>query len=228
MLTAMKPSSNFEAFWLPAFDSDADPDDVIAAGFEWLRSQEASRATRGVLAMYAAQMRRNRPILESAPWEIVSPRSRPRPYRIPVLAIWPDAKVLELAGFMATGAALCVIPYESADIAAWIERTNATALAPDFEAPHRSPVPADVEDELRHIVEFGGHNGFLGGGEKEVAIRAFHNIQRMRVTPTREAIEDYMRSTGGVNEDGVVRAGKWYEEVLEGKRHLDYRRQVIR
>ena len=92
----------------------------------------------------------------------------------------------------------------------------------------RQALPAEVEEELRHVAAFGGHNGFLGGGEKEIAIRAFHAIARRRDAPTREAIEDYLRSTGEVDADGVKRAGKWYQEVQEGKRHYDYRREVIR
>jgi hypothetical protein len=83
----MKPATNFEAFWLPAFDSDADPDEVLEVGFDWLRRAERAQGVRGVLAMHATSMRRNRPILGTAPWDMVSPRSRGG-YRIggPVLA----------------------------------------------------------------------------------------------------------------------------------------------
>lgn len=225
----MKPSGNFDAFWLPALDGDADIDEVLEAGFEWLRREERRQGARGVLAMYAASMRHNRETLASAPWEIVSTRSRGG-YRNggPVLAIWPDERTLELAEHMALRSTLCVIPSHAADIAAWIERTGATCAVEGFEAPARQTLPAEVEDELRHVVVFGGHNGFLGGGEKEVAIRAFHKIARQRAAPDREALEDYLRSTGEVDADGVKRAGNWYAEVQQGKRHLDYRRKVIR
>ena len=64
----MKPASNFEAFWLPAFDSPADPDEVLAVGFEWLRRAESTEGVRGVIAMYSASMRRNRPAIAAAPW----------------------------------------------------------------------------------------------------------------------------------------------------------------
>jgi hypothetical protein len=225
----MKPSSNFEAFWLPAFDSDADPDEVIAVGFDWLRHAEKAANVPGVLAMHAASMRHNRPILASAPWEIVSTRSR-KGYRIggPVLAIYPPPRTLELAEHMASRAALCVIPYEMSDITAWIERTDAKGLVEGFDAPARRALPAEIEEELGHVVEFGGHNGFLGGGEKEVAIRAFHRINRMAGAPTREALQDYLRATGQVDAEGVDRAGKWYEEVRDGRRHRDYRGETIR
>ena len=129
---------------------------------------------------------------------------------------------------MATRSSLCVIPWEMADVAAWIERTGAKCVVEGFDAPVRATLPADIEEELRHVAAFGGHNGFLGGGEKEVAIRAFHRIARRPDAPTREGIEDQFRSSGEVNADGVRRAGKWYEEVQQGKRHLDYRRKVIR
>jgi hypothetical protein len=224
----VKPTTLFDAYWLPAFDSDADPDEVLAAGFAWLRRQEEATGGRGVLAMHAASMRRNRPILVSAPWDIVSPRSRGGYRSGPVLAIWPGDRVLELAEHMALRSALCVIPYEAKDIAGWVERTGAKPVVAGFEAPAREALPAEIEDELRHAVAFGGHNGFLGGGEKEIAIRALHRIRRMPGRPTREALEDFLRSTGEVGADGVTRAGKWWDEVLDGKRHRDYRGEVIR
>jgi hypothetical protein len=55
-----------------------------------------------------------------------------------------------------------------------------------------------------------------------------HLIARRPGTPSREGIEDYLRDSGEVNAHGVRRAGKWYEGVQQGKRHLDYRREVIR
>lgn len=132
----MSPSNNFHAFWLPALDSDADPDEMIAIGLEWLGAQEEKRGVRGVLPMHAASMRNNRDILASAPWEIVSPRSRTG-YRtaVPVLAIYPPPPTLELAERMATRSALCVIPYQIGDIATWIQRTGATGLIADAPAP---------------------------------------------------------------------------------------------
>jgi hypothetical protein len=129
---------------------------------------------------------------------------------------------------MATRSALCVIPYLMTDVTAWIERTGAMPLVEGFDAPVRQALAPEVEDELRHVVSFGGHNGFLGGGEKEIAIKAFHRIRRMSGAPSREALEDYLRATGEVDAKGVTRAGTWYEEVLDGKRHRDYRREKIR
>ncbi len=224
----MKPSNNFDAFWLPSFDSEADPDEVIAIGFDWLRTAEKQARVEGVLAMHASSMRHNRPILASAPWEIVSPRSRGA-YRTagPVLAIYPPPKTLELAERMARGAALCVIPYVMSDVLAWIQRTGAKGLVSEIAAPELPSLPADVQKELRHVVSFGGHNGFLGGGAKEIAIRAFHRIRNRPGAPSPEELADYLRITGEVDADGVARAGRWYTEVLHGKRHRDYRGRVI-
>ena len=42
----MKPATHFEAFWLPAFDSDADPDEVLAVGLDWLRTLDAPKPAR--------------------------------------------------------------------------------------------------------------------------------------------------------------------------------------
>jgi len=224
----MKPASTFDAYWLPAFDSDADPDEIIAAGYRWLQQAERAAGVRGVIAMHAAQMRHNRPILGEAPWEIVSPRSRGS-YRTggPVLAIYPPERTLELAERMAAGSALCVIPYLTVDIAGWIERTGASCLVDGFAAPAREALAPAAEEELRHVVSFGGHNGFLGGGEKQIAIKAFHRIRWMAGRPSRSGIEDYLRSTGEVDSEAVARAGKWYEEVLAGKRHRNDRGEII-
>src|SRR5439155_6829700 len=64
--------------------------------FDWLRAAEREHRGAGVLVMSASVMRRNRPLLGSAPWDIVSRRThRPRG-RGPILAIWPSAPTLEL------------------------------------------------------------------------------------------------------------------------------------
>jgi hypothetical protein len=46
--------------------------------------------------------------------------------------------------------------------------------------------------------------------------------------PSQEAIEEYLRASGKTDGDGARRAGKWYEEILEGKRHRDYTGRTIR
>ncbi len=73
----------------------------------------------------------------------------------------------------------------------------------------------------------GGHNHFLGGGEKEDAIRRLRQIARRRDRPTREAIEEYLLASSKTDGDGARRAGRWYAEILEGKRHRDYAGRII-
>jgi hypothetical protein len=52
---------------------------------------------------------------------------------------WPNERVLELAEQMAIRSALCVIPYEGKNLAAWIERTGAKPLALGFDAHTNRP-----------------------------------------------------------------------------------------
>jgi hypothetical protein len=77
------------------------------------------------------------------------------------------------------------------------------------------------------MLHFDGHNAVIGGGGKEAAIRCLQDIARMTPRPTRADIEGYLRASGETREPGPERAGAWYDEILAGKRHLDYRRQII-
>jgi hypothetical protein len=54
-------------------------------------------------------------------------------------------------------------------------------------------------------------------------IIALQGIARMAPRPSRDDIEGYQRSTGLTHEPGPERAGKWHDEVLEGKSRRDYR-----
>lgn len=91
----------------------------------------------------------------------------------------------------------------------------------------RLKVNKEVTDRLDSILSFDGHNAFIGGAGKEYTISTLQEIARMRPHPTREEIEGYLRTSGETHEPGPERAGEWYEEILDGKKHLDYRRQVI-
>ncbi len=219
---------NYEAFWVPGLDNDdMDPDAALSLGFRWLREAETKHGGAGVLAMHAGSMRHHRPLLARAPWQIVSPRTN-RPHgRGPVLAVWPPARVLELAEYLATGTALCVIPGSLFDIMPWIRRTEATCLAEGFDVASAPVLPAEVREALDHMLNFGGHNGFLGGGEKEYTIRSLREILRRPDAPSADAIEEFLAGSGKTNAKGAARAAKWYEEIGEGKRHLDYMRRPI-
>lgn len=227
------PTARYEATWVPGLDSDLDRDDGLREGFRWLVEAERTFGARGVIVMYAKGMVRNAPVLEQAArqWPFISTRSGSpsRPGRGPVLAIWPpNDRTLELAEQLAFGTALCVIPGSITDVSAWIRRTNAMCLVDGFAVDAGPSLPAEVTESLDHLLFFGGHNGFLGGGEKEDAIRRLTTISRQRDRPSREAIEEYMRASGETDGGGAQRAGKWYAEILEGKSHRDYAGRVIR
>jgi hypothetical protein len=217
-----------EAAWAPGLDSDIDPDDSLRAAFEWLRKAERSHGGRGVLVMNAASMRRNRPLLETAPWDIVSPRSRRTSGRGPVLAIWPTERTLELAEMLATGSALCVIGATLTDISPWIRRTGATCIVEGYAVRPADELPAEVTKSLDEMVAWGGHNSFLGPTDKTDAIRRLRAIAARPDAPSRQGIESYLRASGKTDSNGAARAGKWYDEIRHGTRHRDYRGQTIR
>lgn len=221
-------TTHYEAFWIPGLENDdIDPDDALELGFGWLRQAERKHGGAGVLVMNASLMRRNRPLLADAPWDIVSPRSQRPGGSGPVLAVWPVSKTLELAEYLAFGTALCVIPGTLFEIAPWIRRTGATCLAEGFMVEAGEQMSAEVRERLDHMLSFDGHNGFIGAGGKEYTIRTLREISLRPDAPTSDAIEEYLAGSGETTADGAARAAKWYDEIREGKRHLDYARRRI-
>jgi len=227
-------NARYEAFWVPGLNDKIDPDEALAIAFAWLGEAERESGAAGVIVMYAKRMMGNRPALGEAAsrWPFVSPRSRshsglPRGTG-PVLCVWPpDDKTLELAEQLAFGSALCVIPGTRYDASGWIARSGAGALVQGALTPRLPSLSKEVEAELDSLSFFGGHNMFLGGGEKEQAIQTLRRFARLADRPTRAAIEAHLRSNRQVHGNGAERVGKWYDEVLEGRRHRDYRGQVI-
>jgi hypothetical protein len=61
-----------------------------------------------------------------------------------------------------------------------------------------------------------------------------HLITRLREiasrddAPSVEDLVDYLRASGETHAKGIARAEKWHGEILEGKRHRDYRGPVDR
>lgn len=224
----------YEAAWAPglADTTTADEDDrSLAAAFEWLIDAERRFGRPGQVVMYAKQMMHNRPLLIAAAqrWSFHSPRSHAGWHLGPTVAVWPpDDRTLELAENIAGDTGLCVIPGGTDyDAGPWIRRTGARCLVPGWDAPAAATLAKDVTDRLDSVLRFDGHNAFIGGGGKEHTIQLLQEIAGMSPRPSRQEIEAYLRASGETHEPGPERAGKWYEEILDGKRHLDYRRQVI-
>lgn len=228
------PVHRYEAFWIPGLDYDRDGfdrDDGLEVAFRWLDHAERQYGGEGIIVMYAKKMMSNAPMLAEAAsrWDFVSTRARSG-YRYdggPVLTVWPDDRTLELAEHMAFGSALCVIPGSLHDVSPWIRRTSAKCLVEGLDVEPGTSLPEEVRKRLDSVLSFGGHNSFLGGGEKEITIRALKEIARRPDAPSREAIEAYMHQSGGTAASGVQRAGKWYDRIREGKSHRDYRGRTI-
>lgn len=223
----------YEAVWAPGLGqtqtADQD-DDSLAAAFDWLAGAERRFGKPGQIVMYAKKMADYRRSLALAArrWAVHSTRSHSGWHLGPTVAVWPpDDSTLELAENIAGDTGLCVIPGYNYDIGPWIERSGAEALISGVEMPGVKPLPAAVSKLLDSMLFFDGHNSFLGGGGKENAIETLQSIARTRPRPSREEIEAYLRASGKTDGSGSERAGKWYEEILAGKRHLDYRRRVI-
>ena len=226
----MSVPARYDAFWVPGLDHDIDRDESLSVGLRWLADAERAHQTPGVIVMYAKSMVHNAPLLGEAArrWEFVSPRSKSTWRGGPVLAVWPpDSKVLELAETRALDFALCVVAGRY-DISAWVRKAKATCLVEGFEEDTTGPrLPPEAIVNLDAMLAFDGHNGFIGAGGKEDAIRRLGAISRAADRPTPSALESYLLSTGETSAKGADRARRWYEEILQGKRHRDYRGRVI-
>lgn len=227
------PAQRYDAFWVPGLDNnEIDRDDGLAHAFAWLREAEQNYGGTGLIVMNAKKMVGNAPMLGQSArrWEFLSPLSDGSHRRRggPVLAIWPSDRTLELAEHKAFDSALCVLPGSLFDVSPWIRRTGATCLVKGFDIEPGEELPKDIAKRLDGVLSFGGHNNFLGGGEKEIAIRALKEIAVRVDAPSREAIEAYLYHSGETAASGVQRAGTWYDEVRQGKRHRDYRGEIIR
>jgi hypothetical protein len=224
-------AAEYEAVWVPGLDSDMDRDESLEIGLRWLAEAGSRYGAPGVIVMYAKQMTRNAPLLTLAArrWTVVSPRSPFQRGDGPVLAIWPpNDRTLELAELLARGTALCVIAGTRYDLGPWTRRTRAECLVEGLSSKPAASLPVNVTEKLDLCLDFGGHNSFLGGGDKELMIPLLREIAREDNAPMRQAIEEYLRASGRTDGGGARLAGIWYAEILEGRRHRDYRGRVIR
>lgn len=114
------------------------------------------------------------------------------------------------------------------DISPWAKKAGAVCLVEGYEKDlAEQSLPSEVISSLDAMLSFDGHNGFIGAGGKEDAVRRLQTIARRSDRPTPQAVEDYLLSTGKTGANGARRAGQWYEEMIAGKRHRDYRGQFI-
>ena len=216
------------AFWIPG-PNDLDMDEGLALGYSWL--ERTAAPGRRVVVLHATKMLNNRPMLGRASrYTVVSPRSRGVGYGDAgaVLAIWPNPATLEFAEQLAFGAPVCVIPYTH-DIGWWIAKTSAVNLtAPDAQPTVGLPgLDPAVTAALDSMLGFGGHNSFVGGGEKEDAVRELRAMLAAGHRPPPDALENYLRASGETDIDGARRVRGFYESILAGRTLRDYRGRSI-
>lgn len=200
-------------------------DEGLELGYRWLK--ESEHAGTRVVVLNAKKMLNNRPTLANAgQFHVVSPLSASAPRPGPVLAIWPNPEALELAQRLALDAALCVIPYTH-DVTWWIARTGAVNLtAPDAEPPELATLDPAVTAALDFVLSDGGHNGFLGGGEKVNAVRELRSMVSAGHHPGAQDVEEYALSSGETDVDGAHRLRGFYEAILAGRPLRDRGRTI--
>jgi hypothetical protein len=223
---------NYDAFWIPGLDTDFDADEALRLGYKWLQDSAADRTS--VIALNAASMTQNRPLLARMGTRVpvVSrlTRSRARLGRSPhaVLAVWPTVPTLEFSEGLASGGGLCVIPNSLDEMSAWMARTAAVNLADPAAPPVPGPnLNAEVKQALDHTLLFDGHNQFGGGYGKEDAIRTLRQIAAMKPRPMGDDIAAYALASGETGYEGAARLREWYEGILAGKTFRDYRGRPI-
>lgn len=220
----------YEAFWLPAFESDFDPDEVLGAGGAWLRDAEFPGGP--VIALHAAKMRDNRPSLASlaSRFPVVAPTTGNRGFggSHAVLAVWPSKRSMEVAKEMASpNGGLCVIPYLDKEWRSWIAAHRAIDLLKPNDEPEMLDLPAEVRKTLDSIILFDGHNGF---GSAEGKIDAIRNLRAMVADghrPTPADVEAYAHASTDVIRGGGANLRSYYEGILARKKFRDYRGRSI-
>jgi hypothetical protein len=111
------------------------------------------------------------------------------------------------------------VPNNRDDITGWIVRSGATNLLdPTSESSSLPELPAKAAEALNRMIGFDGHNGFLGGGTKEIVIRELREMVAAGVRPDPNLLEQHLRASGEVYHDGERRLRGWYEGILAGKR----------
>ena len=87
-----------------------------------------------------------------------------------------------------------------------------------------SGVPPPVSEVLDAIVGFGGHNQFVGAGEKAYSVGELRAMVAAGHRPAPQAVEDYLRER--TREKGARRIRAWYETIIEGGYLMDGGRRI--
>lgn len=211
---------DYEACWVDASPSDPTCPERLGLAFDWLAN--AHHPGRRVVVLHAVKMANNTFLQRAKRFTVVSPRSRSRLAHDEVgavLAIWPDDRAFELAEQLAVGSALCVVPGPGHPMSWWLHRTSATNLSdPGTEPFTLEALEPAVIEALDTVILLGGHNGFLGGGDKDLAVAELRALHRSGHRPTASQIEHYVRANSDVPAGGARRLSGWWQAVLDGRR----------
>jgi hypothetical protein len=220
----------YEAFWLPPFDSDFDPDDALRLGGDWL--DDAEYPGEAVIVLHAAKMTENRPSLAqlATRFAVVGTTTRTRPHGVShaVLAVWPSKRSMELAERLASPrGGLCVIPYWADEWQPWIQAHGAVDLLHPNAATQALVLSPEARKTLDAIIFFDGHNAFVSGEGKIHAIRNLRAMVAAGDRPAPADVEAYADASGEVRSGGGARLREYYEGVLAGKKFRNYAGRVI-
>lgn len=110
----------------------------------------------------------------------------------------------------------------------WIAYSGATNLTePGSESDGLSRLDPSVADALDAVLFFGGHNSFVGAGEKDDAVRGLRAILATGQQPDPYDVEQYACASGKTDVAGARRLRDFYTKILAGKQLRDSRGRSI-
>jgi hypothetical protein len=133
-----------------------------------------------------------------------------------VLALWPEADLLERAQRKSVGGALCVVSARPGDVEAWRARATPTDLAVAFDDGEAELHP-DVRAALDLLVRLGAREQMADATSRAASVRTLRRLVADGHRPDGAAIERYVSSTGLVNHRGARRIREVYEAVRKGE-----------
>jgi hypothetical protein len=213
------------AFWIPVDDS-GDQGGAIRLGYDWLDAHR--NHGEPMIVLNTKKMMQTPALAAASKFTCLSPSSHFYSGAAgAVLAIWPNNTALELAQRLALDRALCVIP-GTTDVSWWMRRTAAV----NVRSPRELPLPlrrlADgVEELLNSTIRFGGHNDFVGAGEKDDAVVCLRTVLAIAPALTSTQIEDFALESGGASVEGAARLAVWHRHLASGRRLRDHAGRAI-